>query len=45
MKVELELKEWQTIAAILAEAPWKLSNPILMKIDSQLKEQNDARSE
>lgn len=37
--VELEDKEWQQVLGLLAEAPWRIVNPLLMKIGAQLQPQ------
>jgi hypothetical protein len=37
--VDLTDQEWGQIMNILAEAPWKVSNPLLMKIGNQLRAQ------
>jgi hypothetical protein len=34
--VELEDNEWQRVMAIIAMAPWRDANPLLMKIGAQL---------
>lgn len=39
MTVTLELDEWQKIMAVLAQAPWAVANPLLMKIGDQLRQQ------
>jgi hypothetical protein len=37
--VELEDQEWQQVMAIIATAPWRDANPLLMKIGNQLRQQ------
>jgi hypothetical protein len=37
--VELSDQEWQQILQMLSEAPWRLANPLLMKIGEQLRAQ------
>jgi hypothetical protein len=37
--VELEDQEWQSVISIIATAPWRDANPLLMKISSQLQQQ------
>lgn len=39
MKVELEQPEWNQLLAVLAQAPWHVANPIIMKIGEQLRQQ------
>jgi hypothetical protein len=36
-RVELDTNEWQQVMAILATAPWRDANPLLMKIGGQLR--------
>jgi hypothetical protein len=36
-KVELDEQEWQQVMGILSTAPWRDANPLLMKIGSQLR--------
>ena len=38
--VELNEQEWQQILQLLSEAPWRLANPLLMKIGEQLRSQS-----
>jgi hypothetical protein len=40
--VELEDQEWQQVLAIIATAPWRDANPLLMKIGNQLRQQTTA---
>lgn len=35
--VDLSEQEWGQVMSLLAEAPWKHSNPLLMKIGEQLR--------
>jgi hypothetical protein len=35
--VDLEDREWQSIMQMLAQQPWHLANPLLMKIGEQLR--------
>ena len=37
--VNLSETEWQQVMAIIATAPWKDANPLLMKIGGQLQHQ------
>jgi len=37
--VDLTDQEWGQVMNILADAPWKISNPLLMKIGNQLRPQ------
>lgn len=37
--VELTEQEWQQLMALLAEAPWRVANPLLMRIGQQLNAQ------
>jgi hypothetical protein len=37
--VALESNEWGQVMAILATAPWRDANPLLMKIGNQLQQQ------
>jgi hypothetical protein len=39
MRVELENQDWNQLLAILAQAPWHVANPIIMKIGEQLRQQ------
>lgn len=41
MRIELEREEWDRVMAILAQAPWNVANPLLMKIGEQLRRQQD----
>jgi hypothetical protein len=37
--VELSDQEWGQVMGLLSEAPWKVANPLLMKIGDQLRKQ------
>jgi hypothetical protein len=37
VNVNLEEEEWQRVMQIIAQAPWNIANPILMKIGEQLR--------
>lgn len=37
--VQLEDEEWQRVLAVLAQAPWQVANPLIMKIGEQLRAQ------
>jgi hypothetical protein len=37
--VALDPEEWQQVMGLIAEAPWRLANPLLMKIGEQLRVQ------
>jgi hypothetical protein len=37
--VELDDQEWQQVISMIATAPWRDANPLLMKIGSQLRVQ------
>jgi hypothetical protein len=37
--VQLEDEEWQRVLAVLAQAPWNVANPLIMKIGEQLRVQ------
>lgn len=39
MIVDLSHAEWQQVMALLANAPWRDANPLLMKIGAQLQAQ------
>jgi len=36
--VNLDSEEWQRVIQIIAQAPWNVANPLLMKIGEQLRE-------
>jgi hypothetical protein len=40
--VDMEDQEWQQVMAIIATAPWRDANPLLMKIGNQLRQQTPA---
>jgi hypothetical protein len=35
--VELDEQEWQQVINLIAQAPWTVANPLLMKIGNQLR--------
>jgi hypothetical protein len=37
--VNLEDEEWQRVIQIIAQAPWNIANPLLMRIGDQLRRQ------
>jgi len=37
--IELTDQEWGVLMSILSDAPWKVANPLLMKIGEQLRQQ------
>lgn len=37
-QVNLEENEWQNVMSIIAQAPWNIANPLLMKIGAQLRD-------
>lgn len=37
--VHLDQEEWQKVISIIAQAPWNVANPLLMKIGEQLRNQ------
>ena len=37
--IELTDTEWGQVMSILADAPWKIANPLLMEIGEQLRSQ------
>ena len=37
--VNLTDQEWQQVLTLISEAPWRIANPLLMKIGNQLREQ------
>lgn len=39
VKVELDADEWQRVMGIIAQAPWNVANPLLMKIGDQVQRQ------
>jgi hypothetical protein len=38
-EVRLEAQEWNQLLQILAQAPWNVANPLIMKIGEQLRAQ------
>jgi hypothetical protein len=44
MMVDLENDEWQQVIGILSQAPWRVANPLLMKIGEQLRVQQPANN-
>jgi hypothetical protein len=40
--VELDEQEWQQVINLIAQAPWTVANPLLMKIGNQLRAQPPA---
>jgi hypothetical protein len=36
--VDLSDQEWGVLMGVLSEAPWKIANPLLMKIGEQLRQ-------
>jgi flagellar motility protein MotE (MotC chaperone) len=41
--VEMNDQEWGVLMSILSDAPWKVANPLLMKIGEQLRAQTLAK--
>ena len=39
--VDLEDSEWQVVLGMIAAAPWRDANPLLMKIGQQLRKGHD----
>lgn len=37
--VDLTMQEWNQIMGILGDVPWRISNPLLMRIGAQLQHQ------
>lgn len=37
--VALTQEEWNQVLTVLGDAPWRVANPLLMKIGGQLREQ------
>ena len=44
-KVELKDDEWQQVLGIISDAPWRIANPLLMKIGEQLRQQTNNSQE
>lgn len=42
--VELEEAEWNTVMAMIAGAPWRDANPLLLKIGEQLRRSQAANA-
>jgi hypothetical protein len=42
--VEMEQEEWQAVLNIIANAPWRDANPLLMKIGDQLRAQQHLKT-
>jgi hypothetical protein len=42
--VELNDNQWGQVMSILADAPWKVANPLLMEMGNQLRAQMQAAS-
>jgi hypothetical protein len=40
--VRLDIEEWQRVLGVLAQAPWSVANPLIMKIGDQLRAQEPA---
>lgn len=40
--VTLKKEQWEQILNVLADVPWRISNPLLMAIGSQLRLQHEA---
>jgi hypothetical protein len=38
-EVRLEPQEWNQLLALLAQGPWNVANPLIMKIGEQLRAQ------
>jgi hypothetical protein len=38
-EVRLDPQEWNQLLQILAQAPWSVANPLIMKIGEQLRQQ------
>jgi hypothetical protein len=43
--VDLTEQEWGQVLNLLSEAPWKVANPLLMKIGQQLRENHLAMTD
>ena len=43
--VELSDQEWNQVINILGDAPWKISNPLLMRIGGQLQRQQQQHTD
>lgn len=42
--IELSDAEWQAVVGIIATAPWRDANPLLLKIGEQLRRQEGAQA-
>ena len=40
MTVNLEQEDWNRLLAVLAQGPWNVVNPLIMKIGEQLRQQS-----
>jgi len=40
--VRLDAEEWQRVLGIIAQAPWGVANPLIMRIGEQLRLQEPA---
>jgi hypothetical protein len=38
--VDLSIEEWQQMMALISEGPWRVANPLLMKLTAQLQHQS-----
>lgn len=43
--VELSEQEWQQAIALIAEGPWKLANPLLVRMTNQLQVQQQPKTQ
>lgn len=41
--VNLDDEEWQRVLSIIAQAPWNVANPLLMKIGDQLRQHGNSK--
>ena len=39
ISVEMEREEWDRVLMILAEKPWSIANPLIMKMGAQIQKQ------
>ena len=44
MTIEMTPQEWQQVLAILAMAPWRDANPLMMKIGAQMQAASPERA-
>lgn len=42
--VKLEREEWSQVLAVLANGPWTVVNPLIMKMGEQLRQQAEAEA-